>query len=68
MKQNFPKQVLNIAYATHIWPGRVQQWRKTGRVDNKIEVKGTDDGFFEPYYVPEFDEKEQTFKVFTKLI
>ena len=65
MKQSYPKQVLNIAYATHIWPNRVQQWRKTGKVESKIEVKGTDAGFFEPYYIPEFDEKEQTFQVFT---
>ena len=55
MKNNCPKHVLNISYATYIWPKRAQSWRKNSRVAEKVKVVCEADEYFEPYYVPDFD-------------
>jgi hypothetical protein len=54
-KKSYPKQVLNIAYATYIWPKRLKEWREKSHVAPKVIVKGDSDRTFEPYYVPEFE-------------
>jgi hypothetical protein len=63
-KKSYPKQVLNIAYATYIWPKRLKEWREKSHVAPKVIVKGDSDRTFEPYYVPEFDEMRQDFEIF----
>ena len=63
MKKEFPKQVLNIAYATFLWPKKVKEWREKAFVSENVEVVGT--GYFQPYYVPEFDIETEEFGLFS---
>ena len=65
MKSTYPKQALNIAYASYVWPDRLSEWRKRNRVAERIAIKGEEEELvFEPYYVPEYIETEQDFNVF----
>ena len=65
MKNTYPKQALNIAYATYIWPKKVEEWRQRNKVAERIIIKGKQrDLFFEPYSVPEYRETEDDFSVF----
>ena len=63
MKKDFPKQVLNIAYASYLWPGEVKKWREKAFVSDSVEVAGV--GNFHPYYVPEFDLETEEFCLFS---
>lgn len=64
MKSTYPKQVLNIAYASCIWPERVKAWRNSSRVSEMVKVECETETYFKPYYVPEFNEERQDFEVF----
>lgn len=59
MKNDYPKHVLNISYASYIWPKRAQSWRKNSRVTEKVKVVCEADEYFEPYYVPDFDKNTE---------
>ena len=65
MKKSFPKQVLNVAYATYLWPETVSDWYEKSRVAAEIKVVGSDNDSFKPFYVPEFNKDRQEFEVFT---
>ena len=56
--------MLNIAYATYIWPTKGTEWRTEAQISEKVEVIGIEDGYFEPYYLPDYDTELDTFKVF----
>ena len=57
-KSSYPKQALNIAYAEYVWPTRLKNWRESNKVENTIVIKGEEEDMeFEPYYVPEYDDK-----------
>ncbi|KAH3860986.1 hypothetical protein DPMN_023912 [Dreissena polymorpha] len=66
-KPNYPKQALNIAYATYIWPKKLTNWKSNGKVANRIKVCGpqeNDDVYFEPYYLPEFDSNMNDLRIY----
>jgi len=39
-KKQFPKHVLNVAYASYIWPNKVEEWKQNGKVSSSVVVKG----------------------------
>ena len=43
MKNTYPKQSLNIAYATYVWPSRLKEWRQRNKVAEQITINGQDE-------------------------
>ena len=62
-KKEYPKQVLNIAYANFVWPDRVKQWHESASVNETVTIVGLENTLV-PYYVPDKDPKTGDFELF----